>query len=123
MPKKRYRDAETGHFVSKEEAKAHPATTVSEKIVPPVAKSAGFDLNRALEAISARITPEDREKDAEFQKKMRESLAPHLNPESMDARIKRARQNEAHLLAQIAALAPEPDSETKQNRLFNLLNR
>lgn len=108
----RHRSAKTGHFVTKEFAEANPDTTVSEQ---------DFDLNKALKAISDRITEDQRKENEQFQKDMRAGLGSRLDPNSLEQRVLRAQEREIALLKQISILAQAEDSELRQNRLYQSL--
>lgn len=82
-----------------------------------------FDLEKALAAISQRITPEMREEERLAQAGLMEVIAPHIANDSFEQRVARAIEQEKSLLEQIAYLAGEEDGEVKQNRLYTLLNR
>jgi len=80
---------------------------------------AEFSLDKALAAISERFTPEMREE----QRKLTRERIGRLDPNSRAAKRRRFKRHETIVLAQIAELKPLPDSELKQVRMKNLLNR
>jgi hypothetical protein len=82
-----------------------------------------FDLETALSAISARNTDEMRLEQERASREIVEKLGDRLNPNSAENRAARAKEQEKAILMQIALLTSEPDSELKQNRLFQALNR
>jgi hypothetical protein len=80
---------------------------------------AEFALEKALQAIAERNTPEVR---AEMEERSREFIG-RLKPNSPAARAKRNRQIESIVLRQIATLNNEPASQLRTVRLDNALNR
>jgi hypothetical protein len=80
---------------------------------------AEFSLEKALQAISERFTPEMR---AEQAKRTREGVG-RIDPNSPAAKRRRFKRQATFALAQIAALKNVPDSELKKVRMTSLLNR
>lgn len=104
MSKTVNKSAKTGKFVSTDYAASNPDTTYSQPV---------FDIDAALGAISKRFAEEYKE---DFDKTQK-SFTPS------DQRILRAQAQEADIAAQIVMLAQEPDSEAKQHRLYQALDR
>ena len=77
-----------------------------------------FNLKNALRAIDARAPDltEDREK-------MKTAMGPRLDPNSVENRIGRARQNEKAVLEQLQFLSTQPEGEARNARVINAVNR
>lgn len=82
-----------------------------------------FNLDTALTAINARNTDEMRTEQERVTREIVGKLGTRLNPNSAENRMNRASEQEKAILTQIALLTSEPESELKQNRLFQALNR
>lgn len=113
--KRRYRN-EDGEFIPEEEA-GNPKP-YGESFPP-----GKFNLNKALKSISERFEAEHKESHDTFNTELRGELGNRLDPNSADARISRAKEQEKAILEQIAFLTQHPNSALKQNRLYNALNR
>lgn len=78
-----------------------------------------FNINKALRAISSRVTDEQRDE----QQKMNHAGRLVLAANSMEQRISLAQAQEISVRESIALLEPEPESELKTQRLNILLDR
>jgi tetratricopeptide (TPR) repeat protein len=80
---------------------------------------AEFNLNKALQAISSRVTDEQRVEQDELNRQGRQRLA--MN--SFENRIARAKAQEKGILEQVDLLKQLPESFTKTNRMTTALDR
>jgi hypothetical protein len=78
-----------------------------------------FDLNKALRAISSRVTDDQREEQAKLNARGRAMLAVN----SMEYRVSLAQAQEQAVLEQINLLEALPDSQLKNDRISVALDR
>ncbi len=123
MPKlKVNKSAISGKFVSDEFARLHPDTTYAHTVKESAPDAPdGFNQQKAMDAISERITPEMRADDEQYQAEQRGMLKSRLG--SPDAKIANARASTLVVLKNIENLQKLPDSELKQSRLENAFNQ
>lgn len=76
-----------------------------------------FDHTNALNEISSRYTPDQRQKDEAERIELIGALKPRIDPNSYEQRVARAKQQIAGIIDQLEMLNDAPPSELKTNRL------
>lgn len=82
-----------------------------------------FSVESALKAANKRITEQEKAAAAEFQAEMRDNLGSLTDPNSVESRLARSKQQEKAIIEQIEFLKWKPNNELKENRLNQALNR